>query len=93
MVSSGFSFKTIKSFVPIFCNEAEVLNDILQKSRDLNSENCELSGPISRATMDMIGKTALDFTFNAQKGDHHPFIENLNTVMLVSYFTNIFIVI
>lgn len=84
MVSGGFSFTIIKSFIPIFYYEAQVLSDILQKSVDSSSNSCDISDPIGMATMEMIGKTALDVTFNAQNGGHHPFVENLKTAMFVS---------
>jgi hypothetical protein len=38
------------------------------------------------ATMEMIGKTALDVKFNAQNGGHHRFVENLQTTMTVRNF-------
>lgn len=84
MVSGGLNFTILKSFIPIFFEEANVLNKILQKKRDLKSNDCDISTPISMATMEMIGKTALDVTFNAQNGGHHLFVEHLQTAMHVS---------
>jgi hypothetical protein len=39
------------------------------------------------ATMEMIGKTALGITFNAQTGGCNQFVEHLQTAMHVCYFT------
>jgi len=84
MVVGGLNFSVIKSFVPIFYEEANVLSRILQKKRDLKINDCDISVPISMATMEMIGRTALDVTFNAQNGGRHLFVENLQIVMHVS---------
>lgn len=84
MVSKGFSFPIIKSFIPIFYEEVNVLEKILHNKRDSVSNECDISVPISMATMEMIGKTALGVQFNAQYYGHHRFIENLQTTMLVS---------
>lgn len=84
-ISGGFSFTILKSFIPKFYYEAEVLSDVLQKGRDPNSGNCEISGPISMATMEIIGKTALDVSFNAQNAEGHPFVESLLMAMHVSF--------
>lgn len=84
MVTGGFNFTIIKSFIPIFYEEANVLNEILQKNRDLESNECDISNPVSMATMEMIGKTALGVKLNAQNGGRHRFVENLQTAMLVS---------
>lgn len=86
MVSAGFNFTILKSFIPIFNEEAVVLNTILQKKCELNSDECDISTSVSMATMEMIGKTAFGVTFNAQNGGRHRFIENLNTAMEVSHF-------
>lgn len=83
MVAGGFNFTIIKSFIPIFYEEANVLNEILQKQRDLKSSECNISIPVSMATMEMIGKTALGVKFNAQNGGRHRFVENLQTAMHV----------
>lgn len=88
MVSGGFSFTIIKSFLPIFNEEANVLVEILQNHCDPKSKECEISIPISMATMEMIGKTALGVKFNAQKGGRHPFVENLQIAMMVFFFLN-----
>lgn len=89
MVSGGFSFTIIKSFIPIFCEEASVLSNILRaKCADSKSDGCDISNPVSMATMEMIGKTALGVTFNAQNGGRHRFVENLQTAMLVSVNVN-----
>lgn len=84
MVSGGFNFTIIKSFIPIFYEEASVLKEILQKKCELESDDCDISVPVSMATMEMIGKTAFGVTFNAQNGGHHRFVENLQTAMHVS---------
>lgn len=85
MVSGGFTIPVIKSFIPIFYEEANVLNNILQtKCADSKSNDCDISSPISMATMEMIGKTALGVQFNAQKSKYHRFVENLLTAMAVS---------
>lgn len=83
MVTGGLSFSMIKSFLPIFYQEADVLAEIIKKKRDSKSNECEISLLVSMATMEMIGKTALGVTFNAQNGEHHPFVENLQTAMAV----------
>lgn len=83
MVVGGFNFSIIKSFIPIFYNEANTLAEILEKNSDPKSRECEISLPINMATMEMIGKTALGVTFNAQNGGHHPFVKNLRKVMFV----------
>lgn len=84
MVSGGFNFTIIKSFLPIFFEESNVLDDILKQKYDLKSKECDISVPVSMATMEMIGKTALGVQFNAQNGGRHRFVENLQTAMLVS---------
>jgi len=84
MVTGGFNFTIIKSFIPIFYEEANVLNEILQKKRDGDTNECDISNPVSMATMEMIGKTALGVKLNAQNGGRHRFVENLQTAMLVS---------
>lgn len=86
MVLGGFNFTIIKSFIPIFYEEANVLNNILQKKRDLQSNECNISNPVNMATMEMIGKTALGVTFNAQNDSNHKFVDNLQTTMIVSIY-------
>ncbi|KAF0770087.1 cytochrome P450 4C1-like [Aphis craccivora] len=81
MVSGGFNFKIIKSFIPIFYEESNVLSDILKQKYNIKSNECDISTPISMATMEMIGKTALGVKFNAQNGGRHRFVENLQTAM------------
>ncbi|VVC29239.1 Hypothetical protein CINCED_3A013937 [Cinara cedri] len=82
MVSGGFSFTIIKSFIPIFYEEANTLNNVLRaKCAISNSNDCDISFPVSMATMEMIGKTALGVKFNAQNGGCHRFVENLQTAM------------
>jgi len=87
MVIKGFNFTTTKSFIPIFYQEANVLAKILQEKRVLKSNECNISGPVSMATMEMIGKTALGVTFNAQTGGCNQFVEHLQTAMHVCYHT------
>lgn len=84
MVSGGFNFTIIKSFIPIFYEESNVLNNILTQKYDLKSNECDISVPVSMATMEMIGKTALGVKLNAQNGGRHRFVENLQTAMHVS---------
>lgn len=88
MVSEGFNFSIIKSFISIFHEEANVLAEILQKKRDVLSNECDISVPISMATMEIIGRTALGVKFNAQNYGNHRFVENLQTAMLVSNYIN-----
>jgi len=82
-VTKGFSFKLLKEFIPIFYEEALVLAEILGDKSDSKSKECDISVPVSMATMEMIGKTALGVTFNAQKGGCNRFVENLLTAMHV----------
>lgn len=84
MISGGFNFTIIKSFIPLFSKQAMVLNKIIQNNRDLKSNECEISKPVGLATMEMIGRTALGIKFNAQKGGRHRFVENLHAAMVVS---------
>ncbi|XP_026805956.1 cytochrome P450 4C1-like [Rhopalosiphum maidis] len=81
LLTKGFSFKLLKAFIPIFYEEALVLAQILRDKSDSTSKECDISGPVSMATMEMIGKTALGVTFNAQKGGSNRFVENLLTAM------------
>ncbi|XP_025192988.1 cytochrome P450 4C1 isoform X3 [Melanaphis sacchari] len=81
IVIRGFSFSSINSFIPIFYQEANVLAEILQEKCILKSNECNISGPVSMATMEMIGKTALGVTFNAQTGGCNQFVEHLQTAM------------
>ncbi|XP_001948141.4 cytochrome P450 4C1-like [Acyrthosiphon pisum] len=81
MVSGGFNFTITKSFIPIFYEESNVLDDILKQKCDLKSNECDISVPVSMATMEIIGRTALGVKFNAQNGGRHRFVENLQTVM------------
>lgn len=83
MVSEGLNFTVIKSFIPIFYEEANVLADVLQKNCDFKSKECNISVPVSMATMEIIGKTAMGVTFNAQKGGCNQFVSNLQTIMHV----------
>ncbi|KAF0767926.1 cytochrome P450 4C1-like [Aphis craccivora] len=81
IVVRGFSFTSTNSFIPIFYQEANVLAKILQEKCVLKSNECNISGPVSMATMEMIGKTALGVTFNAQTGGCNQFVEHLQTAM------------
>lgn len=83
-VSGGLRFTVIKSFIPIFYGEAVVLNKVLHTKCDLSSKECEISIPISMATMEMIGRTAFGVKFNAQTDNSHRFVENLHTALSVS---------
>jgi len=84
IVTKGLNFSPTKSFIPIFYQEANVLAKILQE-KCLKSNECNISGPISMATMEMIGKTALGITFNAQTGGCNQFVEHLQTAMHVRF--------
>lgn len=85
MVIGGLCFTLIKSFVPIFYEEAKVLSRILQKTKELRLNDCDISVPVSMATMEMIGRTSIGVKFNAQNSStQHLFVTNLNTVMHVS---------
>lgn len=86
MVSAGFNFTIIKSFIPTFYAEAMVLSEMLRKKSDSKSNECDISVPISMATMEMIGRTAMGVKFNAQHGSGHRFVENVLTAMRVSDF-------
>lgn len=86
MVSGGFNFTIIKSFIPIFYEEANVLSEVLRKKSDPKSNECDIGDPVSMATMEMIGRTALGVKFNAQHGGRHRFVENLQTAMHVINF-------
>jgi len=83
LVTKSFSFKLLKEFIPIFYGEALVLANILKEKSNSTSKECDVSVPVSMATMEMIGKTALGVTFNAQKGGCNRFVENLFTAMHV----------
>lgn len=86
MVSGTFSLSILKSFIPVFCEEAAILSDSLNKKCDPKSKDCEISYPIKMATMEMIGETAIGFKFNAQKADRHIFLDNLQTILTVRSF-------
>lgn len=93
-MSGGLRFTVIKSFIPIFFDEALVLNKIFRKKCDLNSNECEISIPISMATMEMIGRTAFGVKFNAQIDNSHRFVDNLHTalsVLCIYYSTYIYL--
>ncbi|XP_050426995.1 cytochrome P450 4C1-like [Adelges cooleyi] len=83
LVSSGFKFSMLKSFVPIFHEEAKFLSQVLYEKRENNTDECEISWAISMATLEMIGRTALDVKFNAQKNTKHVFVENLHVILKV----------
>lgn len=86
MVSGGFRFTVIKSFLPIFYEESMTLSEIFQNNSDLKSKECDISVPIAMATLEMIGRTALGIKFNAQTGNRHKFVENLKKTMQVCVF-------
>lgn len=83
-MAGGLRFKALKSFIPIFYDEAIVLNQILHKTCDLNSKECEISIPISMAAIEMIGRTTFDVKFNAQYDNSHRFVENLHVALMVT---------
>lgn len=86
MVIKGLNFTLLKSYVSIFFKEANVLAEILQEKRDLKTNDCDISDPINMATMEMIGRTALDVKFDAQRGGRNTFVDNLHTIMNVRKF-------
>lgn len=69
----------LMSMIPTFYQEAKVLVEVVQKERDIKSNDCNISHPISMATMEMIGKSALGVAFNAQRNGQHKFVEALHT--------------
>ncbi|XP_050444381.1 cytochrome P450 4C1-like isoform X2 [Adelges cooleyi] len=81
MVAAGFKFSMLKSFVPIFYEEAKFLGKILYEKREINSNECEISSAIGMATLEMIGRTAFGVKLNAQKNGNHEFFENLQVVL------------
>ncbi|XP_050444443.1 cytochrome P450 4C1-like [Adelges cooleyi] len=83
LVSSGFKFSMLKSFVPIFYEEAKFLSHVLYEKRENNTNECEISWAIGMATMEMIGRTALGVKLNAQKNAKHVFVENLHVILKV----------
>jgi len=92
IVSGGLNFSIIKSFIQIFFEEANDLAEILQMNCNLKTNDCNISNFVSLATMEMIGRSSLGVTFNAQKGGRNRFIENLQTAMhvrCISYYLNI----
>ncbi|XP_050542875.1 cytochrome P450 4C1-like isoform X2 [Daktulosphaira vitifoliae] len=83
MVIAGFNYTIMRSFLPVFYEEACVLLKVLHMQCNQNSKGCDISVPISNATMEMIGRNALGIKFNAQNGVKHEFIENLFNTMTV----------
>ncbi|XP_050429236.1 cytochrome P450 4C1-like isoform X2 [Adelges cooleyi] len=83
LVAAGFKFSIVKSFIPIFNEEAKILSELLYEKRDIDLNDCEISDAIGMATMEMIGRTALGVKFDAQKNANHVFIENLHVVQKV----------
>lgn len=80
----GLNFPILKSFIPTFYEEAVVLNEKLRSNIDLKSKDCRIFGPISNATMEMIGQTAFGIKFNSQNEMHnHRFVENLQIILRV----------
>ncbi|XP_050444378.1 cytochrome P450 4C1-like isoform X3 [Adelges cooleyi] len=80
LVAAGFKFSMLKSFIPIFYEEAKFLSQVLYEKRDSNTNECEISCAIGMATMEMIGRTALGVKFNTQKNAKHEFLENLHFI-------------
>lgn len=80
----GMNNTILKSFIPIFYEETKVLSELLRKYRS-NSNECNIMGPISRAIMDMIGRTALGLSFNTQQDGHHRFVENIKAIINVCF--------
>ncbi|XP_050433546.1 cytochrome P450 4C1-like isoform X3 [Adelges cooleyi] len=80
LVATGFKFSMLKSFIPIFYEEAKFLSQVLYEKRDINTNECEISCAIGMATMEIIGRTALGVKFNTQKNAKHVFLENLHFI-------------
>lgn len=59
MVIKCLGTAQLKSLIPSFYREANVLVGILRANRDLKPNDCDISEPISTATMEMIGLAAL----------------------------------
>lgn len=78
----------LKSLIPSFYHETNVLIEVIQKKCDIKSNDCDISQPINMATMEMIGKSALGVTFNAQLDGHNKFVEALHTVFDVCDLCN-----
>lgn len=70
----------LKSFIPTFYEEANVLSAILQK-KCAESDECDINHPLAMTTLEMIGKTALGVTLNAQNDGTSRFLENVDTIM------------
>ncbi|XP_050444370.1 cytochrome P450 4c21-like isoform X2 [Adelges cooleyi] len=71
LVASGFKFSMLKSFVPIFYEEAKFLSQVLYEKQEISTNECEISWAIGMATLEMIGRTALGVKLNAQKNAKH----------------------
>ncbi|XP_050545533.1 cytochrome P450 4c21-like isoform X2 [Daktulosphaira vitifoliae] len=80
MVATGFNFSIIKSFIPIFYEEAMILGNILYKRRNFYTHECEVSKSVSMATMEMIGRTAFGVKFNAQHNSNHEFVSHFKII-------------
>ncbi|XP_050436772.1 cytochrome P450 4C1-like isoform X2 [Adelges cooleyi] len=77
LVSEGLKFSTLKSYMPIFYEEANALGKVLYEQRDQISHECEISKAVSRATMEIIGRTTLGIQFGGQKNSKNHLLENI----------------
>lgn len=56
--------------------------------------DCKIFGPISNATMEMIGQTAFGIKFNSQDEEtNHRFVENLQIILRVCTITYLYNII
>ncbi|XP_050444449.1 cytochrome P450 4C1-like [Adelges cooleyi] len=83
MVAVGLKYSMLKSFIPIFHEEAKFLSQVLYEKREINSDDCEISSAIGMATMEIIGRAALGVKLNAQKNAKHVFVENFRVIQKV----------
>lgn len=79
------SLAKLKSLIPSFYQESKVLVERLLEKCDPESKDCDISQPISMATMEIIGKTALSVTFNAQQDGRNKFVEAIHTIFYVCH--------
>lgn len=81
----GLGLAKLKTLIPSFYQESKVLVEVIKKKCDYKSNDYDISQPISMATMEMIGKSALGVTFNAQRNGQNEFVEAIHTVFYVRY--------
>lgn len=85
MVIKGLGVSKLKSLIPSLYQEAKVLVERMQEKCEPESGDCDISQPISMATMEMIGKTALGVRFNAQQDGHNKFVKAIDTLFGVCH--------